>query len=79
MSVDVGESKKEIEAFLTQIPADFPVLLDPDGSIFKRWKVTAFPTTFVINKNGLIELSYYGGLEWDKTEVIKQLEALVQD
>lgn len=78
LSVDVGESKKEVETFLTQIPADFPVLLDSDGSVFKHWKVTAFPTTFVINKNGLIELAYYGGLEWDKPEVIIQLETVVQ-
>lgn len=77
LSVNIGDTKTEIESFLAQNPAHFPVLLNTDGSVFKRWKVVAFPTTFVINKNGIIELAYYGALEWDKPEVIKQLQAVI--
>jgi len=78
LSVDVGESKKEVDAFLKQVPAEFPVLLDPEGSTVKQWKIIAFPTTFVIDQNGIIRLAYYGALEWDNSNVIKQLQDLVE-
>lgn len=78
LSVDIGETREEIEIFLSQIPADFPVLLDPDGDTVKPWKIIAFPTTFVIDRDGIIRLAYYGGLEWDTPEVIQQLQTLVK-
>jgi peroxiredoxin len=77
LSVTTGESKKEIQAFLKKVPADFPVLLNPDGSTVKQWKIVAFPTTFVIDQRGEIQLAYFGGLEWDEPGVIKQLRNIV--
>ena len=77
LSIDIGETRKEVEKFLAEIPADFPVLLDPDGEMFKRWRVIGFPTTFVIDKEGLISLAYYGALEWDRAEVVEQLRSVV--
>lgn len=77
LSVDIGESKKEVETFLQQVPADFPVLLNPEGNTVKQWKIIAFPTTFIIDRNGTIKLSYYGGLVWDNPDIVKQLQELV--
>ena len=79
LSVDIGESKQELQAFLQQVPADFPVLLNPDGTTVKQWKVIAFPTTFVIDSDGIIKLAYYGGLEWDNPNVVQQLQGLVDN
>lgn len=78
LSVDIGESRKEVEAFLLQVPADFPVLLNPDGTTVKQWKIIAFPTTFVIDRDGVIKLAYFGGLEWDNPDVVQQLQGLVK-
>ncbi|MBT8119701.1 MAG: TlpA family protein disulfide reductase [Gammaproteobacteria bacterium] len=77
LSIDIGESREDVESFLQKIPADFPVLLDPDGSTVKQWKIIAFPTTFIIDRKGIIKLAYFGGLEWDKPDVIRQLQELV--
>ena len=78
LSVDIGESRKEVEVFLQQVPADFPVLLNPDGTTVKQWKIIAFPTTFVIDRDGVIKLAYFGGLEWDNPNVVQQLQGLVK-
>lgn len=78
LSVDVGESKEEVETFLQKVPADFPVMLDPDGSTVKQWKIIAFPTTFVIDRKGVIRLAYFGGLMWDNPDVVAQLQKLVK-
>jgi thiol-disulfide isomerase/thioredoxin len=78
LSVDIGEQMEEVETFLQRVPADFPVLLNPGGSTVKQWKIIAFPTTFIIDKQGIIKLAYFGGLEWDKPSVVKQLQKLTQ-
>lgn len=79
LSVDIGESKKQVEAFLTEVPADFPVLMDPDGNTVKQWKIIAFPTSFIIDKQGVIKLAYFGGLEWDTPQVVTQIQALIDN
>jgi thiol-disulfide isomerase/thioredoxin len=79
LSVAIGESKQQVESFLKQFPADFPVLLDSDGITVKPWKIIAFPTTFVIDQQGIIQLAYFGGLEWDNPAVVTQLQALLKD
>lgn len=73
LSVDMGETKEEVEAFLEKVPADYPVMLDPDGTLVKDWKLRAFPTTFVLDAEGYIRLAYFGGLEWDEQPVIDSL------
>ena len=77
LSVDIGEKQEDIDRFLSRIPADFPVLIDSEGDTVKQWKIIAFPTTFVIDREGIIRLAYYGGLEWDTPEVIQQLQSLL--
>jgi thiol-disulfide isomerase/thioredoxin len=79
LSVAIGESKQQVDSFLKQFPANFPVLLDSDGETVKPWKIIAFPTTFVIDQQGIIQLAYFGGLEWDNPAIIKQLQALLKD
>jgi len=77
-SVNIGENKKDIDTFLSMVPADFPVLLNPEGDTVKQWQVIAFPTTFIIDRQGNIKLAYFGGLEWDNPTVINQLQAVVK-
>lgn len=79
LSVDVGESKADVSKFLAKIPADFPVLLDEEGLSVNDWNVQAFPTTYVIDQQGIIRLAYYGGLEWDDESVIQQLKNIVNE
>jgi len=78
LSVDIGEQKDEVEMFLQQVPADFPVLLNPGGSTVKHCKILAFPTTFIIDRQGIIKLAYFGGLAWDQPSIVKQLQGLTQ-
>jgi hypothetical protein len=59
---------------LEKIPADYPVMLDTEGTTVQDWKLSAFPTTFVLDREGYIRLAYFGGLEWDEPEVVTTLE-----
>lgn len=44
--------QNEIESFLSENGYTYPVVMDLDGSIFATYGIQAFPTTFMIDKNG---------------------------
>lgn len=73
LSVDIGEEAADVEDFLQTIKAEYPVMLDPNGSRVKDWKLRAFPTTFVLDTEGYIRMAYFGGLAWDDDSVVQTL------
>lgn len=76
LSVDVGESPERVQAFLQKVPAEFPVLLDPAGQSVHPWKVQAFPTSYLVDRQGRIRYGYFGALEWDDPEIIQLIHGL---
>ncbi|MGD2119266.1 MAG: TlpA disulfide reductase family protein [Chromatiales bacterium] len=79
ISVDVGEDEATIRAFLQKnnIRIDFPVLMDENGKTVQDWKITGFPTNYMLDKNGLIRYGLVGALEWDDVEVIELINSLL--
>ena len=51
---DLGneKSEEEIKAFLEENGYTYPVLMDTTGEVFMQYGISAFPTTFMITKEG---------------------------
>jgi thiol-disulfide isomerase/thioredoxin len=79
LGVNVGESPEEIRAFLKQVPVSFPILLDSEGERLKPWQVFAFPTSYVVDKQGRLRLGLFGSIEWDSPELLARLEPLLAE
>ena len=79
VSVEVGQEEAEVRRFLEEVPAAFPVLLDPQGSVTDPWKIRAFPTSFLIDREGRLRYGYFGALEWDSDEVVDVIETVLND
>ena len=79
LGVNVGESPDEIRDFLRQVPVPFPILLDSTGERLKPWQVFAFPTSYVVDKQGRLRLGLFGSIEWDSPEVLARLEPLLSE
>ena len=47
--------------FLDSIPIGFPILLDEAGSVTSDYQVHSLPTTYFINRSGVIEKIVIGG------------------
>ena len=52
ISIDVGESKKTVQKFISKKELDWLVLLDIKGATAKTYEVRAIPTIFVIDPEG---------------------------
>ena len=77
LGVNEGETPEEIAAFIEKVPVDFPILLDGEGSQLKPWQVFAFPTSYVVDKQGRLSLGLFGSIEWDSPDAVAQLEKLL--
>ena len=59
IAVESGDDG-EIGEFMQEKGYTFPVLNDNDGTIRRHFKVKAFPTTFILDKNGEIVFTEVG-------------------
>ena len=54
LAVNVKQSAEVALAFTAQLDITFPVPLDPDGKMARRYGVYAIPTNFLIDREGVI-------------------------
>ncbi len=75
-AVNIGESAETIRQFTREIPVNFDILLDSDGDAVRDWKVYAYPSNYLIDREGNIRYAYRGALEWDAPGIIQTIQAL---
>ena len=72
LAVNVKQSAEVALAFTAQLDITFPVPLDPDGKMAKRYGVYAIPTNFLIDREGIIREILIGEV-FKEEKVLKDL------
>lgn len=73
LAVNLDEDKANAEKFLKEIPVSFSVLRDADGSWSDKYGVESMPTSYIIDKQGVVQNIHRGFASDD----IKELEAKI--
>jgi len=61
LAIDIGESSAQVKTFLETNDLSLPTLLDSNRTVSTRlYNITAIPTTFFIDKNGIIQQKKIG-------------------
>ncbi|HDH53854.1 MAG TPA: TlpA family protein disulfide reductase, partial [Nitrospirae bacterium] len=68
LSVSTDRSAGLVKRFLKDMPADFTVLFDSNGSVASSYNVRGLPTSFLINREGIIEHKFMGFREWTSSD-----------
>ena len=75
VAVNLDENKLLGEKFLQEVPVDFTVLRDEKGEWADKYVVESMPTSFIIDKNGVVQKIHHGFSSDD----IKELEAKITE
>jgi len=81
LAVNQMEDGDQIFAFSGDLGIDltFPILFDKDSSVSRTYEVQGLPTTYIIDKKGIVRFRAIGGREFDHPEVEKQILQLMQE
>jgi len=70
LAINIGEDADTIFTFTADYPVTFPLLLDSDSAVLKKYPVLGLPTTFVIDPQGRLVYRAVGTREWDDQKII---------
>jgi len=54
LGVDFQENDDDVLAYLREIGVTFPSAIDRSGEVARAWRATGLPTTFLIDRQGII-------------------------
>ncbi len=60
LAIDIGESSSKVKEFLQSQGLSIPVLLDTEKNVAQEYNITGIPTTFFIDKDGIIQEKVIG-------------------
>jgi thiol-disulfide isomerase/thioredoxin len=80
LAVNITASEKKgiegVNSYLDENKLTFPVLYDKDGSVSVQYRVSSIPTSYIINKEGIIVNFVTGALNEDRIKA--QIEAAME-
>ena len=73
VGISVEERQDMVTSFCNRNKIDYTVLLDGEAEVAKRYAVLAFPTTFIVNQDGVVLFSEVKKLDESVMPVIEKL------
>jgi len=76
VTVNLQESTSQVKQFFKDLNLTFTALLDSGGEVGAHFMITAIPTTFILNKQGIILGKVMGPREWNSKKAFALFEHL---
>ncbi len=77
LAVSSYERRQKVDNYIKRNSYTFPVLLDLDGSVAKKYRTSFVPTTFLIDRSGRIVGKVLGSRDWDSPAARDVIEELM--
>jgi peroxiredoxin len=78
LAVSTDDSEKPVQSFIKAKAIAFPVMIDKDQQVFfDRYAILGLPTTFIIDRDGIIREKILGDRPWDGPDMKAKIGALL--
>ena len=64
--VNFDEPSRQVENFVEEYNLSFPIVLDPGGVVQNLYRVRGYPTTYVVDQDGVIQFHHIGLITEDQ-------------
>lgn len=79
VGINLDEDKANAEKFLKEFPVSFTVLRDEKGEWSDKFVVESMPTSFIIDKKGVVQNIHHGFNSGDITELEAKITKLLAE
>ena len=76
VAINLQESISPVKQFFKDYKLTFTALLDSDGEVGAHFRITAIPTTFILDKEGIIIGKVMGPRDWNDKKAFALFEHL---
>jgi cytochrome c biogenesis protein CcmG, thiol:disulfide interchange protein DsbE len=74
MGINVDKKREDADKFLAATPAQFTLAFDAAGKTPKEWKVMGMPSSFLIGRDGSVQVLHAGFRDEDRAELEAKIE-----
>jgi cytochrome c biogenesis protein CcmG, thiol:disulfide interchange protein DsbE len=78
VGVNVDAKKADADSFLAATPAEFTVLLDPEGKVANTYELQGMPSSYIIDRSGKVFLAHRGFKDGEAAELEGKIKQLLQ-
>lgn len=79
LAVNEDQVLAEASTFLQQVPANFSILYDHEGALATQYKVMGMPSSYLIDKKGVIRFQHIGFKQANLAEYEQQIQQLLAE
>ena len=81
LAVNIDEEKDNAKKFLTSLNKDVPfkIMFDPEAKIPTLYKIEAIPTTYILDKKGIVRYFHLGFMGSEKEKYKSEIETLLNE
>jgi peroxiredoxin len=78
IAVNLDQKKKKAQRFLSKNPVGYPSASDPKGRLPGQYGVDTMPTSYLIDRDGVIRYVHRGFQRGDSSKLRKEIRALLE-
>jgi len=79
LGVNVEEDSQAAKKLLKDLPVSFPILFDNRNQVSRLYKVSAMPSTFLVDRDGKLRFMHKGYQSGYEDEYQRQVRALIRE
>jgi peroxiredoxin len=79
IAVNLDKDEGKIKEFLSATHPRFTIAYDPEGTVAEHYKVTGMPSSYLIGRDGTLQVSHVGFRDKDKAVLERQIVELLAE
>ena len=68
VTVNSQDPPGDVQAFMDELGLNIYALLDPDGEVHKQYMVRGFPTSYLVDRSGVLKIQHVGLMSEDQLD-----------
>ena len=78
VAVNIKDKRADALAFVKQLKITYPIMMDPEGNVGLLYGAFGMPTTYLIDRKGVVLARLWGPADWYSPGARKLIAALIE-